>query len=93
MLVGEEGKEYDSVEVLSCGVVVVSLSAELNRSGQVPAHDLIGLVVGNIELEEARVGLWESIFVHTCHEAHLVPVTEVGAVDGDTAATPDEAEV
>ena len=97
--VGTEGlekpefKDDSSVQILSGVVVRVDLSTELASGKKTAAHDFICLVVGHVELEEARVGLGESGLVHVLHQSDLMFSADAGKIYGQTTAAPNELEV
>ena len=66
-----------SVEILGGGVVRVHLSTKLCGHANTALHNFVGLIVGNIQLEEASVSLREGIFVHAGHESNLMLVVKV----------------
>jgi len=82
-----------SVEVLSGGVVRVHLSTKLCSHANTALHNFVSLIVGNVQLEEARMSLRESLIIHASIESYLVLVVEVLKVDWKTAATPNKLEV
>lgn len=84
---------FSSVQVFSCVVICVHLATELaGRIDAVPT-DLVRLVIRHIELEEASMGLWEGILVHSTDQADLMLVAEIRKIDWKAAASPNELEV
>ena len=53
-------------------VVCIDTATELSSLKQTLAANLIILIVGNVELEEASVGLREALVVHASHQANLM---------------------
>jgi len=66
-----------SVNILSRVVVRVHLAAELSGNAEARTHHLVRLIVRDVQLEEARVGLRESCLVHAFNQTNLMLVGQV----------------
>jgi len=82
-----------SIEVLSRVVVRVHFATELGGNAEARTHQLVSLVVGDVQLEEARVCLRESRLVHAFNQSNLMLVRQVAQVHWQAAPTPNELQV
>jgi len=82
-----------SVEIFSRIVVGVHLTAESASSVDAVSHHFICLVVGHVDLEEAGMGLRESVFVHVTHQPNLVLVTQIAQVNWEATTSPNKLEI
>ena len=84
--------ERSLIFILDIGVVIVDLATQLGSLGHPLAADLIVLVVGNIQLEEAGVRLRETIFVHIFHQTDFMCVA-ASDIDRKSCSAPYELKI